>query len=227
MTSNSMTSQEGTTRVQGMPGRATRANRPSPLGIVLLVLLEEAPMHAYRMQQLIKEREKDTVVNVASRNSVYQALGRLERAGLVTVRETSRDRRRPERTVYEITDTGREEMHRWLVTALSEPRNEFPELPAALASVAVLTPNEAASQLQARASRLRDLLAGPDPEAIAAEHGLARVFVVEEEYKRAMAAAELAWVTTAVDDIRSGALTWDVEELRRAGAAEGPTASTE
>ena len=205
-----------------MPGRATRTPRPSPLGIVLLVLLEEAPMHAYRMQQLIKEREKDTVVNVASRNSVYQALGRLERAGLVAVRETSRDRRRPERTVYEITEAGREEMHRWLVTTLSEPRNEFPELPAALASVAVLTPTEVVSHLQARAARLRDTLAGPDPEAIAAEHALPRVFVVEEEYKRAMAAAELAWLDNVVDDIRTGALTWDAAELRRSGLAADP-----
>ncbi len=205
-----------------MPGTTSRARRPSALGVVLLVLLEEAPMHAYRMQQLIKEREKDTVVNVASRNSVYQALGRLERAGLVAVRETSRDRRRPERTVYEITEAGREEMHRWLVAALSEPRNEFPELPAALASVAVLTSDEAASHLQARAARLRDILAGPDPEAIAAAHGLPRVFVVEEEYKRAMAAAELAWVTSVVDDLRSGALTWDAAELRRSGLAEEP-----
>lgn len=208
-----------------MPGRATRAQRPSPLGIVLLVLLEEAPMHAYRMQQLIKEREKDTVVNVASRNSVYQVLGRLERDGLVAVRETSRERRRPERTVYEITDAGRDEMHRWLVTALSEPRNEFPELPAALASVAVLTPAEAAGHLQARASRLRDTLAGTDPEAIAAEHGLPRVFVVEEEYKRAIAVAELAWLDKVVDDIRTGALTWDAAELRSSGLAEGPAAS--
>lgn len=209
-----------------MPGR-TRVSRPSPLGIVLLVLLAEAPMHAYRMQQLIKEREKDTVVNVASRNSVYQALGRLERAGLVAVRETSRDRRRPERTVYEITEAGRDEMRRWLVTALSEPRNEFPELPAALASVAVLTPDEAARHLQTRASRLRDMLAGPDPEAIAAEHGLPRVFVVEEEYKRAMAEAELAWLTRVVDDLRTGSLSWDAAELRRTGLAQGPAASGE
>ena len=205
-----------------MPGRATRTPRPSPLGIVLLVLLEEAPMHAYRMQQLIKEREKDTVVNVASRNSVYQVLGRLERDGLVAVRETSRERRRPERTVYEITEAGRDEMHRWLVTALSEPRNEFPELPAALASVAVLTPDEAATHLQARASRLREVLAGPGPEAVAAEHGLPRVFVVEEEYKRAMAAAELAWLTGLVEDIRTGALTWVAAELTDAGLGEGP-----
>jgi DNA-binding PadR family transcriptional regulator len=210
-----------------MPGRATRAQRPSPLGFVLLVLLAEAPMHAYRMQQLIKERQKDTVVNVASRNSVYQALGRLERAGLVVVRETSRDQRRPERTVYEITRDGRDEMRRWLAAALSEPRNEFPELPAALASVAVLTPAEAASHLQVRASSLRDVLAGPDPEALAAQHGLPRVFVVEEEYKRAMAEAELAWLNTIVDDLRSGALTWDAAELRSSGLAEGPAGPTE
>jgi len=218
-----MTSQEGTTRVHRMPGRA---NRPSPLGVVLLVLLAEAPMHAYRMQQLIKEREKDTVVNVASRNSVYQALGRLERAGLVAVRETARDRRRPERTVYEITDDGRDEMHRWLAGALSVPRNEFPELPAALASVAVLAPDEAAEHLRARASRLRDVLAGPDPEAIAAAHDLPRVFVVEEEYKRAMAAAELAWLTAILEDLRSGALTWDTAELTHA-ATGTPARSSE
>jgi DNA-binding PadR family transcriptional regulator len=200
-----------------------RANRPSPLGVVLLVLLAEAPMHAYRMQRLIKEREKDTVVNVASRNSVYQALGRLERAGLVAVRETSRDRRRPERTVYEITDTGRDEMHRWLATALAEPRNEFPELPVALASVAVLAPDEAAEHLRARASRLRDILADPDPEAVAAAHGLPRVFVVEEEYKRAMAAAELAWLTAILEDLRSGALSWDTAELSRAATGRPAT----
>jgi hypothetical protein len=64
------------------------------------------------------------------------------------------------------------------------------------------------------------VLSGPDPEAIAAEHGLPRVFVVEEEYKRATAAAELAWLTTVVDDLRSGALTWDAAELRRSGLAE-------
>lgn len=209
-----------------MPRTTPRAQRPSPLGMVLLVLLAEAPMHAYRMQQLIREREKDTVVNVASRNSVYQALGRLERAGLVEVRETSRDRRLPERTVYDITEAGREEMRRWLVAALSEPRNEFPELPAALASVAVLTPAEAATHLQARASRLREVLAGPDPATIAAEHGLPRVFVVEEEYKRAMAAAELTWLTGLVEDLRTGALTWDAAELRRTGLAEGPATSS-
>ena len=52
--------------------------RRSTLAMVLLALLLEAPMHPYRMQQMIKERGQDQLVNVAQRNSVYQALDRLE-----------------------------------------------------------------------------------------------------------------------------------------------------
>ncbi|MDQ4007551.1 MAG: PadR family transcriptional regulator [Actinomycetota bacterium] len=183
--------------------------RRSPLAMVLLVLLAEAPMHPYRMRELIRERDKDSVVNVASRNSVYQALSRLERAGLVTARETTRSQRRPERTVYAITDAGRAQLHEWLRAMLAEPRNEYPEFPAALASLAVFGPAEVAALLQTRADALREQLSGPDPATIAAEHHLHRVFLVEEEYKRAMAEAEVAWLSTLLDDLRSGALTWE------------------
>ena len=51
--------------------------RRSTLAMVLLALLTEAPMHPYRMQQMIKQRGQDQLVNVAQRNSVYQALDRL------------------------------------------------------------------------------------------------------------------------------------------------------
>jgi DNA-binding PadR family transcriptional regulator len=71
--------------------------------MVVLALLEEGPMHVYRMHELIKTRGKDTVVNVAQRNSVYQTIARLVRNGLVRLRETSRDEGRPERAVYENT----------------------------------------------------------------------------------------------------------------------------
>jgi len=192
------------------------ATRRSPLAVVLLVLLAEAPMHPYRMQQLIKEREKDAVVNVASRNSVYQALARLERAGLVSARETERDERRPERTVYAITEQGRVQLRAWLSTMLAEPRNEFPEFPAALASLALLGPEEVVQHLEARAATLRHRLSGPGPDTVAAEHGLPRVFLLEEEYKQALDRAELAWLTAVVEDLRSGALSWEPPRLRGA-----------
>src|SRR5262245_46087896 len=80
--------------------------RRSTLAMAVLALVVEAPMHAYRMQQLIKERHKDDVVNVAQRNSIYQTIDRLLRDGLIAVKETSREENRPERTVYEITKAG-------------------------------------------------------------------------------------------------------------------------
>ncbi|MET8046843.1 hypothetical protein ABZU75_04515 [Streptosporangium sp. NPDC005286] len=48
------------------------------------------------------------MVNVAQRNSVYQTIDRLLRAGLIAVRETSCEENRPERTDYEPTEAGRE-----------------------------------------------------------------------------------------------------------------------
>src|SRR5262245_38757715 len=97
-------------------------SRPkSPLRLVVLSLVWEEPMHPYRMQVLIKERGKDRIANVAQRNSVYQTIDALKRAGLIAVRETARQERRPERTVYEATPEGRRTLIAWLRTVLSTP----------------------------------------------------------------------------------------------------------
>src|SRR3954469_5826512 len=113
--------------------RMTSSPRPrSPLWMVVLALACEEPMHPYRMQTLIKQRGKDHVANVAQRNSVYQAIEALQRAGLIAIRETTRDENRPERTVYEATAVGRDTLRAWLRTVLSTPAREFPDFPAAL-----------------------------------------------------------------------------------------------
>lgn len=57
--------------------------RRSPLALAVLALLWEEPMHPYRIQQLIRERGKDEVVNVRQRASIYQAIDRLERDKLI------------------------------------------------------------------------------------------------------------------------------------------------
>jgi len=86
----------------------------SSLGLIVLWLLVEEPMHVYRMQKLIEAFGKDRVVNVRSRASLYQALERLMRHGLVEVRETVRSEGYPDRVVYAITDAGRETAEEWL-----------------------------------------------------------------------------------------------------------------
>src|SRR4029450_4286062 len=110
----------------------------SPLWMVVLALVTEEPMHPYRMQVLIKERGKDQIANVTQRNSVYQTIAALLRAGLIAVRETARDERRPERTVYEVTPEGQRTLDSWMRAVLSAPARDFPDFPAALSLVAAL-----------------------------------------------------------------------------------------
>ncbi|MEU0518917.1 PadR family transcriptional regulator [Streptosporangium sp. NPDC006007] len=183
--------------------------RRSPLAMALLSLVSEAPMHAYRMQQLIKERHKDDVVNVAQRNSVYQTIDRLLRDGLIAVRETSREENRPERTVYGLTDTGRATLRRWMLEMLSTRAREFPEFPAALAFLPVLPPEEARAALEERLTSLRARLSAMDTELAEAGRFLPRVFLVETEYQRAVIGAEIDYVRSLAGDLREDRVTWD------------------
>ncbi|GAA3127771.1 PadR family transcriptional regulator [Planomonospora alba] len=177
--------------------------------MALLSLVAEEPMHAYRMQQLIKERHKDDVVNVAQRNSVYQTIDRLLRAGLIAVRETSREENRPERTVYELTAAGLETLRDWMRTMLATPAREFPEFPAALAFLPVLPAQEARSALEERLAALEAGLAALDGELAEGAAFLPRLFLVESEYRRAVLRAELDYVRELVADLRDGRLAWD------------------
>jgi hypothetical protein len=87
-------------------------------------------------------------VNVGQRAGLYKTIARLERAGLVAVRQTERDQRFPERTVYELTDAGRRQGRQWLEDMLASPRNEFPRFPAALAFAMLLGPRDLVVSLE-------------------------------------------------------------------------------
>ncbi len=197
-----------------MPAAPASAPRSSPLALTVLALLHYQPLHPYGIQRLIKQWGKDQVVNVEQRTSLYRTIERLLTAGLIAVRETERDPRYPERTVYELTDAGRLTARRWLEEMLAEPRQEYPEFPAALSHVLMLEPAELAEVLDRRAQRLAEMLAARDANAAAeAGHGLLRIAMLETEYQRAVLAAEARWVAQVVGELRSGELTWSSEEL--------------
>jgi DNA-binding PadR family transcriptional regulator len=185
----------------------------SPLALAVLALLVEAPMHPYRMQQLIKLRGKGDVINVEQRSTLYKTVDRLERDGLIAVKETERDRQQPDRNVYELTEVGTATAGRWMREILSTPRNEFPEFPAAISLLPILEPEDVVTQLKER----RRLLVA-DIEAtealLASMSDLPRMFVLEGEYQLAIARAELTWVDALLDDLESGRISWDIESLR-------------
>lgn len=190
----------------------TPPGRPrSPLSMVVLALACEEPMHPYRMQALIKERGKDQIANVAQRNSVYQAIEGLRRAGLIAARGTARTARRPERTVYEATAEGRRTLGTWLRTVLSTPAREFPDFPAALSLLALLDPREVREALEARIQALEARLEALEAEA----PGVPRLFLLESEFMAAVTRAEIEWLRSVSRDLRSGALTWSEAWIRR------------
>ena len=192
-----------------------RKSQRSPLALAVLALLYEAPMHPYRMQRLIKERGKDEVINVRQRASLYQTIERLLRVGLIRVRETERDENRPERTIYELTDEGRESALAWMRDVLSTPGNEFPEFPAAISFLPLLEPSDAMKQLGARAAALEAERARVEVLIAPVKETLPRLFLLESEYALAMLAAELEWVRTLVADLKAGRVTWSEEWLRQ------------
>jgi DNA-binding PadR family transcriptional regulator len=195
----------------------------SPLALAVLVLLYEAPMHPYRMQQLIKERGKDKVINVQKRASLYQTINQLQRAGLIAVRETARDENRPERTIYALTEKGLQTARDWLREMLSTPADEYPDFPAAISFLPVLTVEDALQQLERREAALAYRIADIDAGLQSYKEVLPRLFLLEEELMRATFDAELTWVRSIINDLRSGDLTWS-EELRR-GLSETNTDS--
>src|SRR5271163_807806 len=93
----------------------------SAIALATLTMLYEAPMHPYRMQQLIRDRGKAEVINVSQRASLYQTINRLEREGLITAQKVTKAENRPERTTYEITDVGTETMRTWVRDMLATP----------------------------------------------------------------------------------------------------------
>ncbi|MGO9754945.1 MAG: PadR family transcriptional regulator [Solirubrobacteraceae bacterium] len=189
------------------------APRSSPLALAVLGLLTGGPLHPYGIQRLLREWGKDQVVNVAQRASLYKAINRLHDAGLIAVRQTERDQRYPERTVYELTDRGQQMVLAWLDDMLANPRNEYPQFPAALSFAMILGPAGVLAALRSRADSMRASLAELD--AVLAEHtqALPRVTLLEVEYQRAVTAAELAWVDRIVEELQRGALSWTREDF--------------
>jgi DNA-binding PadR family transcriptional regulator len=196
--------------------------RFSPIALAVLALLYEEPMHPYRMQQLIKERGKDEVINVRQRASLYQTIDRLLRVKLITIRETAREEKWPERTIYEITEHGRTTMLSWMREMLSTPAREFPTFPAVLAYLSLLTPEDARAQLNQRGQALAAEIERIDAELHKGIELVPRLFLLELEYLRAVVSTELTWVQSIVEELVTGQLTWNEEWLRAIAAQFEP-----
>lgn len=166
----------------------------NPLGLAVLSLLFERPMHPYEMAATLRQRNKEASIKL-NYGSLYTVIGALERAGFLAAREKARSGARPERTVYELTGAGATELHDWLRELLRAPVKEFTQFEAGLSLMPVLPPDEAAGLLAERLERLDDEVQGLRAALrAAADQGVERLFLIETEYLLALREAERAWV---------------------------------
>jgi len=179
----------------------------NPLALAVLALLYERPMHPYEMVSTMRERGKHESVRLRY-SSLYSVVSALEREGLIVPRETVREGRRPERTIYEITDAGREEFLTWLRELVREPVKEYTQFAAGLSFLPALPPEEAIALLKERVRLLEKETEEMRSRLDAAmeQLNLPRLFLIESEHELTLREAELGWVRGIVEEIEAGKL---------------------
>jgi DNA-binding PadR family transcriptional regulator len=188
---------------------ATNRRRPHTLlALAVLELLAEAPRHPYEMKQRMLERHQERAIPV-KQASIYDTVDQLTRAGFIEPLLTNREGRRPERTIYQLTVSGADELDSWLRQLLEEPTREYPRFGAALMFVgALLHKEEAIKVLERRATAFESEIATVDSMIRALPPELPRLFTIEDEYAQAMRRAELEWLRRTIAELQDGSLEW-------------------
>jgi DNA-binding PadR family transcriptional regulator len=190
-----------------------KATHPSnPLALAVLALLFERPMHPYEMGVILKQRRKEESIKLRY-GSLYTVIDVLLKRGLIVAKETARDGRRPERTVYDITPSGRGELRTWMADLVGEPVKEYPRFEAALCLLPVLLPDEALALLRRRLQLIEQNVAilMRQIEEVSRQK-LPPLFLVETEYRLALIGAEQHFVAGLIRRIETG---WGPLELWR------------
>ncbi|GLW06756.1 PadR family transcriptional regulator [Microtetraspora sp. NBRC 13810] len=173
----------------------------NPLALAVLAELLAEPIHPYEMGRRLQAHGKDRSFKY-NRGSLYMVVEQLRKAGFITEQQTVRDTQRPERTIYALTDDGRQEFYDWMRELVTTPRREYPQFGVALSLLSLLSPAEAAELLERRLVALSAEV-GEINEAVrsALTSGVLWVFLIEEEYRLAALEAELGFVTQLIESL--------------------------
>jgi DNA-binding PadR family transcriptional regulator len=159
-------------------------------------------MHGYEMFQTLVERHADRIVKVRP-GSLYHVVDRLTEEKLIRRAATSRDGKRPERAIYEITDAGAEALADRVGELIAVPAHEFPQFAVALAQIDTLDADAAADAVDGRVgaleARAAEIMALRDASVTPAG------FLLALEYLLATTQAELSWLRSFADSMRPGA----------------------
>ena len=175
------------------------------MGLAILSAVLFRPMHPYEMASTLRGWGKDRDLEIKW-GSLYTVVRNLAKHGLLAEVESSREGRRPERTVYRITDEGRAELVDWARELLAEAEPEFPRFRAGLSVMAVIGPDEVVTLLHQRLAAVEQEIAEARAALDLHSPRVPRLFLIELEYDLAMLAAERAWTRSLIEEIDGGTL---------------------
>jgi DNA-binding PadR family transcriptional regulator len=88
--------------------------------LTVLSILSIGPNHGYGLREMIESWNMEAWADIRY-GSIYQSLRTMEKDGLVEEVRTEAQGRHPPKTIYRITETGRQELQRLLRKAWAEP----------------------------------------------------------------------------------------------------------
>ncbi|WP_431918686.1 PadR family transcriptional regulator [Nonomuraea jabiensis] len=173
------------------------------LALAVLTVAGQRPMHPYEMASVLRARGKDQDMPIKW-GSLYTVVRNLEKHGLIEAVESGRQGARPERTVYRVTEAGREEADDWTRELLSTPVREPSAFEAGLSVLAGLGPDEVVPLLRQRLELLEQQLQDARGALERDREQVPRLFLLESEYALAMREAEAGWVRALLAELTSG-----------------------
>jgi DNA-binding PadR family transcriptional regulator len=173
------------------------------LALAVLATVSERPMHRYEMASLMRARGKDRDMGIKW-GSLYTVVQNLEKHALLEPIGHTRQGARPERTIYRITELGRQELLDWTRELIGSPAPENPRFAAGLSVWMLLAPDEVIALLRSRLAELEASVEARRTALAKAAVEIPRLFLVESEFALAMAKAEVAWVRSLLKELTSG-----------------------
>ncbi len=174
--------------------------------LVILGLLRENPLYGYELKQIIEEHMGDWT-SIAF-GSIYFALDKLAEEGFVEKVSVEKEGRRPSRSVYRITEAGRQEFLHLLRESWQQVERQYFSLDICLFFIDALQPEEILSYLRARQKILRDTLEHIESHRAeqVSQPEVPPVAQAIFDHSITHTRAELVWVTDLLDKMEGGNL---------------------
>jgi DNA-binding PadR family transcriptional regulator len=172
--------------------------------LVILGLLRERPLYGYEIKQIIEEHMSDWT-SIAF-GSIYFALDKLADEKFVEKVQIEQDNKRPARSVYQITDKGRDEFLHLLRGVWGDLERQYFSLDVGLAFMESLPLDEIKDYLRRRVAKLEGIQAyvNSHQQEVQGDQESPRSSAAIFEHSRVHFQAELDWTRALLAQVERG-----------------------